>query len=169
MSVFGAAKGFISGDYIESAEAIANLISGWNFFLTTEVVVGITEETNVGRGKNQTNASLLYQNEQGCPAQNIPPRPVLQPAIAQPEVKKQIEELMMKAAESALVFGNQSAAEGEFHKAGMVGRDACKKYISDGSHLAPNAPRTIAIKGSSTPLVDTGSMLGSITYAVRKK
>jgi len=51
----------------------------------------------------------------------------------------------------------------------MIGRDACKNYIKAGNNLAPNAPSTIAQKGSSKPLIDTGSMLNSITYAVRKK
>lgn len=32
----------------------------------------------------------------------------------------------------------------------------------------PNAPSTIARKGSSTPLIDTGQLRSSITYAVRK-
>lgn len=32
----------------------------------------------------------------------------------------------------------------------------------------PNAPSTIAAKGSDNPLVDTGRLLGSINYEVRK-
>ena len=153
----------------ENATVIKNLIEGWNFFLNTEVVVGITQETNVGRENGLSNAGLLYLHEQGVPSRNIPPRPVLRPAIAKDETREKIKHLMRKAAEEALVFGNKDQAEKNFHKAGMVGRDACKKYISAGGNLAPNSPYTIAKKGSSLPLVDTGSMLNSITYAVRKK
>ena len=69
----------------------------------------------------------------------------------------------------AIVKGDTMSAEKEMNKAGMIGRDACKKYITDGTHLAPNAPATIARKGSSTPLIDTGALLNSITYEVRKK
>ena len=41
-----------------------------------------------------------------------------------------------------------------------------QRWIADGSHVAPNAPATIRIKGSSTPLVDTGQLRTSITYLV---
>ena len=124
-------------------------------------------ETNADRGPIN-NASLLYLHEQGIPSHNVPPRPVLKPALAENDTKQKIEQLMRDAALKALVLGDRDAAEQNFHKAGMVGRDACKKWIL-GGHLAPNAPSTIARKGSSTPLVDTGSLLNSITYAVRKK
>jgi len=153
----------------ESATTIKNLIEGWNFFLKNEVVVGITQESNSARGDAPTNAELLYLHDQGSPASNIPPRPVLRPAISQPEVRDRIQTLMRDAAVEAIVNGNKEKCEQNFHKAGMIGRDACKKYITDGGKLAPNAPSTIARKGSSKPLIDTGSMLSSITYAVRKK
>ncbi len=158
----------LQGVLKESGKTILNLIKGWNFFLKNEVVVGITMESNSGRG-SVNNAELLYLHECGVPSKNIPPRPVLKPALNQPDVKMKIEKLMRDAALEALVKGSPENAEKNFHKAGMIGRDACKKWISDGGHLAPNAPATIARKGSSKPLIDTGSMLGSITYAVRRK
>lgn len=159
---------FISGEYKENAEVIMNLIKGWKFFLETEVVVGIPEETNGSHGNGFTNAGLLYMHEQGVPSHNIPPRPVLQPAIGQKDVAEAIEAMMLDAAEYALVKGDTEKARNCFEKAGMLGRDACKDYIT-GGNLAANAPSTIARKGSSTPLVDTGALLGSISYAVRKK
>lgn len=151
----------------QNGKLIWNLIQGWNFFLRNEVVVGITEETNADRGAIN-NASLLYLHEQGIPSHNVPPRPVLGPAISEEKTKQKIETMMKEAAVAALVKGDKDTAEKNFHKAGMIGRDACKNWIK-GGHLAPNAPSTIARKGSSTPLVDTGSLLQSITYAVRKK
>ena len=159
---------FLSGVFKESGQTIMNLIQGWNYFLKNEVVVGITEESNSARG-SINNAELLYLHEQGVPSHNIPPRPVLRPAIGQADVKQKIEKLMKDAAVAALVQGNREKCSQCFEKAGMVGRDACKKYITDGGNLAPNSPYTIAKKGSSKPLIDTGSMLNSITYAVRKK
>ena len=167
MGIFKAAGQFVSGEYKESAEEIYNLILGWKFFLENEVVVGITEESNVSEGPF-TSAALLYMHEGGVPSHNIPPRPVLEPAIALPENKEKIEEMMQEAAEAALVDGDIEKAKACCEKAGMAGRDACKKYITDG-HLAPNAPSTVARKGSSIPLIDTGAMHGSISYAVRRK
>lgn len=175
MGIFKAAGQFITGQYKESAQEVWNLMMGWKFFLENEVVVGIPEETNAAEGAF-TSAGLLYMHEQGVPSRNIPPRPVLGPALHQEAVQEQIETLMREAAELALVKGDATAAEANFHKAGMVGRDACKKYISDGGNLAPNAPSTIERKrkkgdgsGEPVPLIDTGIMFGSISYAVRRK
>lgn len=168
MGILKTAGTFIKGDYKESAETIWNLILGWKFFLENEVVVGIPEEFNVGEANGFTSAGLLYFHEQGCPSHNIPPRPVLHPALAQADVKDQLETLMREAAEAALVDGEVQTAKDNFEKAGMIGADACRAYILGGG-LAPNAPSTIAKKGSSKPLIDTGAMFGSINYAVRRK
>lgn len=159
---------FIDGEYKESANTIWNLIRSWMFFLRTEVVVGIPEEFNVGEANGFTSAGLLYMHEQGVPSHNIPPRPVLGPALSQADVSEQIKLLMSEAMEAALANGDLETAKENYEKAGMVGRDACKAYITGGG-LAPNAPSTIAKKGSSNPLIDTGAMYGSINYAVRRK
>ncbi|SEQ64440.1 hypothetical protein SAMN05216522_10511 [Rosenbergiella nectarea] len=44
--------------------------------------------------------------------------------------------------------------------------DGLKKSITNGN-WAPNDPYTVARKGSNKPLIDTGVMLNSITYAIR--
>lgn len=153
----------------ENAEAIKNLIQGWNYFMNHEVVVGITMESNSARGDAPSNAELLYIHDKGSPIRGIPPRPVLQPALAQEETRSQIQTLMKEGAVEAIVKGNREACAQKFEKAGMIGRDACKKYILESGHFAPLKPATVARKGSSRPLIDTGSMLNSITYAVRRK
>ena len=152
-----------------NAKLIGNLIKGFNYATRTEVVVGITEESNAQREDGVTNSQLLYLHENGVPSQNIPPRPVLKPAIAQEEVRDKISKMMKDALMAAFISGNVERAEQCFERAGMLGRDACKDYILSGDKLAPNSEVTIQRKGSSLPLVDTGSMLNSITYAVRKK
>lgn len=153
----------------ENAALIKRLMEGWNYYRTHEVVVGITEESDSQRENGMTNASLLYLHENGVPSHNIPARPVLKPAIADAKTHQKIKKLLREAAVASMVQGNKAKCEQLMHKAGMVGRDACKAWITDGGHLAPNAPATIARKGSSLPLVDTGSMVNSISYAVRKK
>ena len=168
MGILKAGAQFISGDYKEAAEETFNLIMGWKFFYETEVVVGIPEESNVADG-GWTTAGLLYFHANGCPAAHIPPRPVLEPALAQESVKGDIADYMMQAAYAALVLGDVEKANECYEKAGMLGRDAVKDYIT-AAKVAPNAPSTIAKKGGkSIPLIDTGTMLGSISYAVRKK
>jgi hypothetical protein len=50
---------------------------------------------------------------------------------------------------------------------GSWGANAIKKTITEGEGLPPpNAPSTIAAKGSSRPLVDTGAMKASYSYEV---
>lgn len=153
----------------ESTKKIKNLISGYNYIANNEVVVGITEESNAAREDGVTNSQLLYLHEHGIPSHNVVPRPVLVPAISQDEVRDKISLMMKEGMKAALIDGSKDRAEVCFNKAGMLGRDACKNYITSGDKLAPNKESTIARKGSSLPLVDTGSMLGSITYAVRRK
>ena len=153
----------------EKAKQIKALYQGFQFIRKTEVVVGITEESDCARENGITNAQLLYLHENGVPSHNIPPRPVLKPAISKTENSQRIAKLMRDGMKAAMVDGDLDAARQCYERAGMLGRDACKNYIREGSNLAPNAPQTVARKGSSTPLIDTASMLNSITYAVRKK
>ena len=145
--------------YKQAVNHVKKMVRGAAWIATHEVVVGAEGE----------HSDLLYLHEAGVPSRNIPPRPVLEPALGQKEVKKSMSGCMRQALFEAVVKGSIDGAENELEKAGMIGRDACKKYITDGTHLAPNAPSTIAKKGSSTPLIDTGALLNSITYEVRRK
>ena len=152
-----------------AANQIKKMIAGFNYVVSTEVIVGITDETDVARENGLTNSQLLYLHENGVPSHNIPPRPVIKPALKQDEVKGKMKSLLRQGMVAAIVHGDLEKAEQCYEKAGMLGRDACKDYITSGDKLAPNSPITIARKGSSTPLIDTASMLNSITYAVRRK
>ena len=51
---------------------------------------------------------------------------------------------------------------------GLFMEDKIKKSITTGK-WAPNAPRTIAEKGSSRPLIDSGQMRNSVTFTTHKK
>lgn len=44
------------------------------------ILVGVPEDPTI-KGNEITNAEKLYRNTVGSPMQNVPPRPVLQPAI----------------------------------------------------------------------------------------
>ena len=151
----------------EAGEEILKFIDAWKFFYQTEIVVGITQASDVGRG-SVTNAQLLFLHEHGIPSHNVPARPVLKPAMRDKDVQQKIASLMRQGMAAALLTGNKEYCERMYEKAGMLGRDAVKNYIRQGVP-PPNSPVTIARKGSSTPLIDTGSMLNSITYEVRKK
>ena len=143
----------------QSTGFIGNIVRGVTYMRSHEVVVGAKGE----------HSDLLYLHEAGVPSRNIPPRPVLGPALAQNKVKKAMKNHMRRAMYLAVLKGDIRSAENELKQAGMVGESACKKWITDGTHLAPNAPSTIAKKGSSKPLIDTGALLNSITYELRGK
>ncbi|WP_435952737.1 hypothetical protein [Dryocola sp. BD626] len=51
--------------------------------------------------------------------------------------------------------------------AGVYMVDGVKKSINTGAWL-PNSPITVSLKGSSKPLIDTGVMLNSVTFAIHK-
>jgi hypothetical protein len=51
---------------------------------------------------------------------------------------------------------------------GQWGAAAVKRTITSGQVTPPDAPGTIARKGSSTPLIDEGQLVNAITYAVEK-
>lgn len=106
----------------------------------------------------------LYVHEQGSPLWRIPPRPVLGPAIA--SVKPQLTYLYLKAVHAAL-RGQDPLPYVE--AAGARAQWAAQEWFTDPrNHWTPNAPSTIAAKGSSRPLIDTGLMRRSIKYVVRK-
>lgn len=163
--------GGVGVDIKKHAGAVVNMIKGWKWLATHEALVGIPEE-NSQRGTDDggsvlTNAQLMYIHENGSPANNIPPRPVIQMGLMEEETMSRIKEYLGDGSKKALK-GDVAGAQKDWERAGMVGVNSVMEKFTDGS-LAPNAPSTIARKGSSTPLIDTGALRQSITYVVRKK
>lgn len=54
-----------------------------------------------------------------------------------------------------------------FSALGEAAKDSVQKAIMEGDY-APLSPKTVAAKGSNKPLFDTGSMVGSVTFEIRK-
>ncbi len=149
-----------------------------------EVLVGVPQDKS-GRNVSQSsqsisNAELLYIHTNGSPVNNIPARPVIEPAIE--DAKEEIGLLLKEAAEQAL-NRNLEGAMAKIDKAGMQGENAAKGWFRNPkNHWAPNSQVTIEgstpnkngkkfIKGkkSSTPLIDTGQMRKAITHVMREK
>jgi hypothetical protein len=112
------------------------------------------------------NAELLYIHTNGSPLKNIPARPVLEPALEDTQNRALIEPELRDVITSSL-DGNQAAALQHLNRAGLLGQNAARGWFTNGkNHWAPNAPSTIRRKGSSRPLIDTGSMRQAITFVV---
>lgn len=154
------------GVSVNMTKAGFNLLSGLAFVARNAVWVGIPQESSAREGP-VTNAQLLYIHENGSPVHNIPPRPVMQIGLSKPENASRIRQYLNEGIKMALL-GNKSGAEIAYHKAGMIGENAVKSVFGSGE-IAPNAPSTVARKGSSAPLIDTGSLRNAITHVIRKR
>jgi hypothetical protein len=131
-----------------------------------EVMIGIPDSDG-GRkaGDPVSNAELLFIHTNGSPVNNIPPRPVLEPAMKKKQ--DQISTLLRKATEEAL-DGDKAGVMNALEIAGIEGQNIARKYFTDSNGWEANTPATVARKGSSRPLIDTGQMRKAITYVVRE-
>lgn len=132
-----------------------------------QVLVGIPASTT-NRSDPITNAALGYIHEFGSPAQNIPARPFLYPTIN--KLKDKLTVMLKNAAQ--LKFDHKDGeAQNQLNAIGLTAANAVKATIVGGGDpkWPPLAPETIAAKGSSSSLIDTGQLLNSITYVIRKK
>jgi len=134
--------------------------------LKMDVLVGVPED-KASREKDTkiNNAQLMYIHTNGSPIQNIPARPVIEPAIK--ANKDKITNELQKAATLAL-DNKIDDAKKQLGRAGMLGQNVARGWFTDiNNQWTPNAPSTIAKKESSNPLIDTGQLRKSITYVVR--
>lgn len=126
------------------------------------VVVGVTAKSNA-RSDELTNADLAMIHEFGSPVHNIPERSFLR--------KPLINNAETVASLAKTAIGKFIAGEISLEAAlGYVGEEAkgiSKEAVTNGISPALK-PATIKRKKSSKPLIDTGQLLNSITYEVRK-
>ena len=110
----------------------------------------------------------------------IPPRPVIAPALARPEVRREMAEALRSAAEAAFA-GEEAGVAAGFEAAGRAGADGIRAYI-DAGVSPPNAPVTVSGgwvynrvaktgvpvegKGFNKPLYDTGQLYNEFDYDV---
>jgi hypothetical protein len=110
-----------------------------------------------------TMTELMAIHEFGSEAANIPERAPIRTTFAENE--GETVEICAKLSK-AVVTGGMPARKA-LGLLGAWGAAQVKKRITEGEHLPPpNAPATIARKGSERPLVDTGRLVGAINYEV---
>jgi hypothetical protein len=135
-----------------------------------DVLVGIPESKDERDDGEIGNAAIGYINENGSPAQNIPPRPHLKPGVRSVE-----QDFMphLKAAAQKALEGNAEGAVTSLNRAGTVAANGVKRYITI-TGFTPLADATIANRlrrgrTGNKPLIDTGEYRRSITHIVRDK
>jgi hypothetical protein len=144
------------------------------------LLVGIPAENNTRPGEPIGNAVLGYIHNFGSPARNIPARPHLVPGVE--AVMPAIQQRLEMAARAALA-GDEAAVDRHLGEAGIVAVNSVQATIQAGIP-PPLQPRTVTSrrrrsKGSRyrrratqpsdvTPLIDTGALLRSYTWVIRK-
>ncbi len=119
--------------------------------------------------KGYSAAADLYLHSKGSPMQLQPPRPVLEPAMAAEGNREPIARELGEAAK-ADVKGDHEAAVKRMKRAALAGQNAARRWFTDPrNHWAPNAPSTIARKGSDRPGIDTGAMRAAIIGLVKEE
>ena len=118
-----------------------------------------------GSGKLSYSAALaLYIHTFGSPLYQVPPRPIVEPAIKANMKKLEGE---FKLAAKAGLAGNKAQVQTHLRRAGMMAQNFVRAWFTDPrNHWAKNAPSTIRPKKSSRPLIDTGDLRKSMTYIV---
>lgn len=141
-----------------------------------EALVGIPQEKNSkADGQKITQAELLYIHTNGSPANNIPARDVIDPALkhSKDQIKLLMKNVLLKAFD-----GDIDGAKSALEKAGVQGANISKEWFTNpANNWEPNSKTTIEgtkngwikAKGSDRPLIDTGELRKSITSVVRKK
>ena len=101
-----------------------------------KVDVGLTS-TASGRSK-----FLLGIHSRGSPIMRIPPRPVVQPALAQEGLRTGMAEIMLASCEAAME-GDMAGTRQGLEDAGQRGADGIREYI-DAGISPPNSPVTLS-------------------------
>lgn len=131
-----------------------------------EVLVGVPKAAGMHATKEpgeepQTMASIAAVNEFGSADGRIPARPFLYPGVYKGGPKfTRLAEIDLPD----IILGKQPMSR-LLHRLGNLGVTLVQQEI-DSVHTPPNAPYTIAKKGSSKPLIDTGALRQSINYEV---
>ncbi len=141
-----------------------------------EVVVGIPEEDAAREPSDDepreiNNAFLLYINENGSPANNIPERPVMKNGLA--KASEDIADQFHLAAKNAF-NGGQKSLDKYLNRAGIIASSSIKNAIDDQLGIDSPAESTLrarkakGFKGTKA-LIETGQMRNAITHVVRNK
>ena len=135
------------------------IVTNLKAFDGVELVIGVLR--NSGRETNGTDlVDVAFYNEFGT--RHIPSRPFVR--IASDEHGDEWQTLAEKGL-TAITEGRMSRKQ-VLDLVGLRAKADVQKVFGDKTKLQPNAPATVARKGSSAPLIDTGRLRQSINYRI---
>lgn len=157
-----------------------------------KILVGIPEEKSLRRKKgSMNNATLLFIHTKGSPLNNLPPRPLIEPALMASDNVAKIEEDFKKVILAAL-DNNFAQAKKSMEVAGQDAVNMIRNWFDDPRNgWPPDKPETVKAKlrktkkplserkelfesyadgqeGVNTILVDSAQMRKAITYVFRE-
>ncbi|EGT4310396.1 hypothetical protein DOX54_13690 [Cronobacter sakazakii] len=152
------------------ADKAQSIVDALKTLANKDVLVGIPESKDERDDGDIGNAEIGYINENGSPAQNIPPRPHLKPGVKSVEQDYLVH---LRSAALKALEGNAEGALTSLERAGTVAANGVKRYITI-TGFTPLADVTIANRlrrgrTGNKPLIDTGEYRRSITHIVRDK
>ena len=112
-------------------------------------------------GKSVDVLDIAMWNELGTV--NTPSRPFMRDAV---DKNQALINSFLAEQKNAIVRGE--SAQQVYSKIGVFMKGLIQDQIVSGS-FTPNAPSTIAKKGSAQPLIDTGLMRQSVNFEVKRK
>lgn len=159
----------IAIDIKTTIDNVDKIIANINELTKTNVYVGYPSTTAGRREGAITNAALGYIHEHGSPAQNIPARPHVYPAVAgiRDVIVARLRGIGLYAIE-----GKTEAMRKGYEALGILAMNAIKRKIIMGpfvklSDVTIAARRRRGVRRTQ-PLRDTAQMLNSVNYVVRK-
>ena len=163
------------GMYIKiDGKGLDDVKKGLEFLKHHKLLVGIPEKeaTHAENGGHEiSNVALAFIHTYGSPKRGIPPRPFLEPGLVSTGALDKISTLIGNAVRAA-ANGQQGQANAYMTQAGQIGERSVRDYISAGLSpgLAESTRKAKARKGSTAdlPLIDTNSLLKSITYVIEE-
>lgn len=178
----GASGGALKGTVVEVEENnIPEFLAGLHKLSEYVVYVGIPADAKAREEPHIANATLGYIHEKGSPINNVPARPFLYPGVKNSQNKWLPR---FEAAGRAALDGNVAGMVKYLEEAGTLAQSAVQRRIQGGIP-PPLSPATVRNRrrrsagskyrrkattaAQTTPLYDTGQMLRSITYVVKKE
>lgn len=156
----------------EAADEYKRLAKALRFAKENYVLIGIPQKKTHREKEAVTNAELLFIHTKGSPINNIPARPVIEPAIA--DDKERLGSMLKKMMTLAME-GKYEEATQQLKRVGMRGQNISRAWFTNPKNNWP--PNSSAVekakrkKGATEPkpLIDTGELRKSITYVLVSK
>ena len=159
-------------NYEENIDLLKNRRKCLEYLAHHRVDVGLTSSASA------RSRFLLGIHTRGSPVMRIPPRPVVEPALAQESLRAEMAEHLAEACKAAMK-GDLSGAQKGLEDAGQRGADGIREYI-DAGISPPNSPVTLSggwiwnrvarkgepVKGKAgdKPMLDTGAVYNDFDY-----